>query len=355
MSEILSHQRFFLSYKPHPEYWLEAQYFLPINKKEINDKLYIMLAQQQITMELNHNCVPMRHFTIEQQEAYDRYSFDYMTFHAMVKSLIEALPSLPTHTSIPLVFVNSRITCDFSDFLSWPQFFFSFCNREDPFERWIFLVIGVREDDDNHFIKLPRSRYYIVESNHCKIPLIKTALWLFTFMYKDQEDIQVKEYRKSLGDPSEFIQLATQELSLGEKAYFKEPCRLLVGNADSVTIVQSPTITNSTTSSSTNGLSNECNQTIEPIQKKQKIESEKHFVSSSSSPSSSFSIPKDEPISSTTPEEYQCCVCFKNKRKTVIHPCMHNCMCISCANLVNSQSNRCPVCQTNITKIESFF
>jgi hypothetical protein len=49
----------------------------------------------------------------------------------------------------------------------------------------------------------------------------------------------------------------------------------------------------------------------------------------------------------------ECVICYTNPRNTVILPCRHLCICNECANIVRTQTNKCPLCRTSI-KIKNF-
>jgi len=49
-------------------------------------------------------------------------------------------------------------------------------------------------------------------------------------------------------------------------------------------------------------------------------------------------------------EAHQCAVCLRKERETVLLPCRHNVMCISCTEHVERTSGRCPLCRANIER-----
>jgi len=61
-------------------------------------------------------------------------------------------------------------------------------------------------------------------------------------------------------------------------------------------------------------------------------------------------------ISNTLQEENKCCVCFDSKIDTVLVPCGHLCLCLSCAKVITEQNpKRCPICKTNIQNVVKTF
>jgi len=50
--------------------------------------------------------------------------------------------------------------------------------------------------------------------------------------------------------------------------------------------------------------------------------------------------------------EKECIICFSDQRDTIILPCRHMCLCVTCAKSLQAQSNsKCPICRKDI---ESF-
>jgi hypothetical protein len=62
----------------------------------------------------------------------------------------------------------------------------------------------------------------------------------------------------------------------------------------------------------------------------------------------SFAFIEEEEESATSSN--QCCVCMDATASTRLAPCLHDCLCHSCAlRVVNSDTARCPVCRTPTT------
>jgi len=52
------------------------------------------------------------------------------------------------------------------------------------------------------------------------------------------------------------------------------------------------------------------------------------------------------------PAEFLCVVCIEEKRSTYFEPCMHVCCCSNCAKDVKETQKKCPLCRTDIKKIQ---
>lgn len=59
----------------------------------------------------------------------------------------------------------------------------------------------------------------------------------------------------------------------------------------------------------------------------------------------------DEPVEEKDVEN-ACVICMESKRKCVIYPCKHFCLCIACSN---NELKLCPVCRIEINNIERLF
>lgn len=47
----------------------------------------------------------------------------------------------------------------------------------------------------------------------------------------------------------------------------------------------------------------------------------------------------------------ECVICMTEARDTTVLPCRHMCMCSDCARQLRMQSNKCPICRTNIEQL----
>mmetsp|Transcript_45411 Transcript_45411/g.125922 ORF Transcript_45411/g.125922 Transcript_45411/m.125922 type:complete len:354 (+) Transcript_45411:63-1124(+) len=47
----------------------------------------------------------------------------------------------------------------------------------------------------------------------------------------------------------------------------------------------------------------------------------------------------------------ECVICMTEARDTTVLPCRHMCMCSDCARQLRVQSNKCPICRTNIEQL----
>lgn len=47
----------------------------------------------------------------------------------------------------------------------------------------------------------------------------------------------------------------------------------------------------------------------------------------------------------------ECVICMTEPRDTTVLPCRHMCMCSDCAKLLRVQSNKCPICRTDIESL----
>ena len=45
----------------------------------------------------------------------------------------------------------------------------------------------------------------------------------------------------------------------------------------------------------------------------------------------------------------ECVVCFTVTKDTVVLPCRHMCLCIQCSQIVRMQTNKCPICRTQVS------
>ena len=41
----------------------------------------------------------------------------------------------------------------------------------------------------------------------------------------------------------------------------------------------------------------------------------------------------------------ECVICLTDEKEVVVYPCRHMCMCITCAEALPSQNNKCPMCR----------
>jgi len=51
------------------------------------------------------------------------------------------------------------------------------------------------------------------------------------------------------------------------------------------------------------------------------------------------------------PQTQECVVCLNNPRDTTILPCRHMCLCHECADILRTQTNRCPVCRSPVESL----
>lgn len=47
----------------------------------------------------------------------------------------------------------------------------------------------------------------------------------------------------------------------------------------------------------------------------------------------------------------ECVICMSEARDTTVLPCRHMCMCSDCARRLRLQTNKCPICRTNIEQL----
>jgi len=47
----------------------------------------------------------------------------------------------------------------------------------------------------------------------------------------------------------------------------------------------------------------------------------------------------------------ECVVCLSEPRTTTILPCNHLCLCAACAELMRTQTNKCPICRAPVKKL----
>lgn len=71
-------------------------------------------------------------------------------------------------------------------------------------------------------------------------------------------------------------------------------------------------------------------------------------------------VAEDEPVEDAKEAEKCCKICFDKKIKTVIIPCGHACLCISCARNLGlgkklSDKTLCPICRNPFTMINKLF
>ena len=45
----------------------------------------------------------------------------------------------------------------------------------------------------------------------------------------------------------------------------------------------------------------------------------------------------------------ECVVCYTATKDTVVLPCRHMCLCIDCSQIVRMQTNKCPICRTQVS------
>jgi hypothetical protein len=50
-----------------------------------------------------------------------------------------------------------------------------------------------------------------------------------------------------------------------------------------------------------------------------------------------------------------CQICYENQISTVHFPCMHSCLCSTCAHRFAQNSNVCPICRSGIMQIAKIF
>ena len=53
--------------------------------------------------------------------------------------------------------------------------------------------------------------------------------------------------------------------------------------------------------------------------------------------------------------EWECAVCMDKQRDSVLCPCHHMCVCVSCANTLKESCGQCPICRQQITEIIHVF
>jgi hypothetical protein len=45
----------------------------------------------------------------------------------------------------------------------------------------------------------------------------------------------------------------------------------------------------------------------------------------------------------------ECVICLSDPRTVAVYPCRHMCLCPSCAEVLPSQGNKCPICRRPAT------
>lgn len=45
----------------------------------------------------------------------------------------------------------------------------------------------------------------------------------------------------------------------------------------------------------------------------------------------------------------ECVVCYTATKDTVVLPCRHMCLCIDCSQITRMQTNKCPICRTQVS------
>eukprot|EP01012_Entosiphon_sulcatum_P006376 TRINITY_DN1299_c0_g1_i1.p1 TRINITY_DN1299_c0_g1~~TRINITY_DN1299_c0_g1_i1.p1 ORF type:complete len:334 (-),score=44.68 TRINITY_DN1299_c0_g1_i1:20-1000(-) len=58
-----------------------------------------------------------------------------------------------------------------------------------------------------------------------------------------------------------------------------------------------------------------------------------------------------DPTGTGEGEDHLCVVCISSERDTTLMPCAHMCLCAECADQLRRQTNRCPICRTNVTNL----
>lgn len=56
-------------------------------------------------------------------------------------------------------------------------------------------------------------------------------------------------------------------------------------------------------------------------------------------------------IDNNEPENKECVICMCLERDTTVLPCRHMCVCSECAQQLRFQTNKCPICRTNIESL----
>jgi hypothetical protein len=69
-----------------------------------------------------------------------------------------------------------------------------------------------------------------------------------------------------------------------------------------------------------------------------------HVHSNDNNPSEENKIAEFDDGDST-----ECVICLTDPRSIAVYPCRHMCMCISCANAMPAQNNKCPICRRAAT------
>ncbi len=41
----------------------------------------------------------------------------------------------------------------------------------------------------------------------------------------------------------------------------------------------------------------------------------------------------------------ECVICMTDPKEVAVYPCRHMCMCVTCAEALPSQNNKCPMCR----------
>mmetsp|Transcript_47852 Transcript_47852/g.35073 ORF Transcript_47852/g.35073 Transcript_47852/m.35073 type:complete len:221 (+) Transcript_47852:206-868(+) len=51
----------------------------------------------------------------------------------------------------------------------------------------------------------------------------------------------------------------------------------------------------------------------------------------------------------TDETQRECVICYTTTKDTVVLPCRHMCLCIQCSQIVRMQTNKCPICRTQVS------
>ena len=47
----------------------------------------------------------------------------------------------------------------------------------------------------------------------------------------------------------------------------------------------------------------------------------------------------------------ECVICMSEPRDTTLLPCRHMCLCHECAQMLRTQTNKCPICRTQVKSL----
>ena len=87
------------------------------------------------------------------------------------------------------------------------------------------------------------------------------------------------------------------------------------------------------------------------LQKKDLLEMDRRFNYLIKYPKKPFIMESIDNAAANLADESQkeCVVCYTATKDTVVLPCRHMCLCIDCSQIVRMQTNKCPICRTQVS------